>query len=321
MQRSLLFKLFPPPAFMIMPYVGLDISDDAIRCIGYKRTFNGLQIQKYAYKELPDGLIDSGEIKDEKEFTKILTAFAKSNNIYYAKVSLPEEKTYFFQTEVPSTDFKSIAQNIEFKLDQNVPLSAPDALIQFDLVPSVVTGGALRASVSVVPRVYSEHQVDLLHQSGIVPVAFEVVPKAIVNSYISKNLNGTHLIVHVMKRKTGLYIVSEGVICFTSTIPFGSFILDEEHSKVVSMISKEIEKIRLYWSTRPDVHASISEIIVTGSRAAEYEEMIHQIDGEALPHSFLANVWQNAFNTNTYIPPISQKDSLEYVVAAGLALP
>ncbi len=315
MRSSLFFKLFPPPTFLMRPHAGLDISDDAIRCIEYHRTYHGLTIAKHAVQVLPEGLIKGGDIKDEKEFVSILNKFAEKNSLLYAKVSLPEEKAYLFQTDVPSANFGSIAQNIEFKLDQNVPLSAQDALFQFDLMPKAVTGNSLRASVSVIPRIYVEHYITLLRAGNISPVAFEVVPKSIVAACTPFRSTITYLVVNVMKSKTGLYIVSEGVVCFTSTISWGSNDL-----KVSNVLTSEIDRVYSYWSTRADVHTGISEIMVVGSRAEECEALLKNHGGDVLSHSVLPNVWHNAFDVNTYVPPITKTDSFEYAIAAGLAL-
>ncbi len=322
MHSSLFFKLFPPPTFLVMPHAGLDISDDAIRCIQYHRTSHGLTISKYAAQQLPAGLIDGGDIKDEAQFSSILSAFVKKNGISYAKVSLPEEKAYLFQTDVPSADFSSIAQNIEFKLDQNVPLSAPDAIFQFDLMPEAVTGGLLRASVSVVPRTYVERYMTILRAADLVPVAFEVAPKSIVAACIAPHSTDTYLVVHVMNKKTGLYIVSEGVVCFTSTIGWGSAELDAANGSkpLPQALTSEINRVYSYWSTRPDVHTDISEIIVVGSRAEECEALIKSQSGQDLSQAVLPDVWHNAFDFNEYVPPVTRTDSLEYAIAAGLAL-
>ncbi len=322
MRSSLFFKLFPPPTFLLMPHAGLDISDDAIRCIQYHRTSHGLTVSKHAAQALPSGLVGGGDIKDEKEFTSILTKFADKNSLFYAKVSLPEEKAYLFQTDVPSANFSSIAQNIEFKLDQNVPLSAPDALFQFDLVPKAVSGDLLRASVSVVPRTYVEHYIALLRNSKIYPIAFEVVPKSIVASCTPVHSSGTQLIVHVMKSKTGLYIVSEGVVCFTSTVSWGSDDLAtvSKDIKAPNILVNELNRVHSYWMTRADVHAVISEIMFVGSMAEECELLLKDRGGEGLSNSILPNVWNNAFDINSYVPPIPRKDSFEYAIAAGLAL-
>ncbi len=322
MSSSLLFKLFPPPLFLMTPYAGLDISDDAIKCIEFHRTSHGLRISKYASQALPPGLIIGGDIKDEKAFVAILSDFSAKNNLTRVKVSIPEEKAYLFQTEVPSSDFRSIAQNIDFKLEQNVPLAAADALFQFDLMPRAVTGDSLRASVSVVPRAYIEHYMSVLRQAKLAPVAFEVVPKAIVTAYMSERSKGAHLVVNVTKKKTGLYIVSEGVVCFTSTISWGGDDLRAitEDSSGSNALMVEIDRVYSYWMTRSDIHSGIVEVVVVGSDTVACEALIRNSANPSVPHSILPDIWRNAFDVNTYVPPITHADSLDYAVAAGLAL-
>lgn len=318
--HGLFFKLFPPPKFLVMEHAGLDISDDAIRCIAYRHTARGLSISVHDALPLTPGLVSGGDIKDEKEFVRILTEFAEKNHLYRVKVSLPEEKAYLFQTEVPSADFRSIASNIESKLDQNVPLTAPDAIFQFDLMPRAITGGLLRASVSVIPRAYVEHIMGLLRSAQLSPVAFEVVPKAIVASYVPAGSTGTHLIVHIMGKKTGLYIVSEGVACFTSTVAYGSVDLLAADAPSLVALMGEISRVYSYWVGRTDMHGGISEVIVVGEHAEECEALIRNRGGEAVSHTQLPDIWHNAFDVRSHVPPIARTDSFAYAVAAGLAL-
>ena len=318
--HGLFFKLFPPPKFLVMEHAGLDISDDALRCIVYRHNARGLSISVHATQSLPAGLISGGDIKDDKEFVRILNEFVSKNSLYRVKVSLPEEKAYLFLTEVPSADFRSIASNIESKLDQNVPLTAQDAIFQFDLMPRAVTGGLLRASVSVIPRAYVEHITSLLRSAQLSPVAFEVVPKAIVASYVPIGSTGTHLIVNIMSKKTGLYIASEGVACFTSTVAYGSNELLTSDTTSLAGLMSEISRVYSYWIGRTDMHGGISGVIVVGEHAEECEALIRSHGGEAVSHSQLPDVWHNAFDVRSQVPPISRADSFAYAVAAGLAL-
>ena len=103
-----------------------------------------------------------------------------------------------------------------------MPLSGSDAVFYFDLLPVKSAAGALRASVSVVQRGYIEHLIEILRGSGIYPIAFEVLPKAIARSVISPLEAGAQMIVYIMNKKTGVYVVSGGVVCFSSTIAWGS---------------------------------------------------------------------------------------------------
>ncbi|MEK7501471.1 MAG: hypothetical protein AAB629_00945 [Patescibacteria group bacterium] len=296
-----------------MPHSGLEISDDALRLIEYRIGHTGLSISKHSSLELPDGLIDGGEIKDEKRFAELLSDFANRNNITYSKISLPEEKAYLFQTDIPSNNVAAITQNVEFKLEENVPLQAADAIFYFDILPASVTGGALRASVSVVPRAYVENMISFLRGAGIIPVAFEVAPKSIARSIVLPKSEETLLVAHAMNHKTGIYIVSGGVVCFSSTITTKGFDL--------KILNKEIIRVNEYWDNRPDTHSSIARVVFVGHCAAKSEKTIESAFADTKLAVSIADVWSNIFDVSAHSPPISKIDSLEYVVAAGLALP
>lgn len=301
-----------------MHYAGLDISDDAVRCI----EFNSGKVSKFGYMEIPTGTIEGGDIKDEKVLSDLLREFDKKNNLSYVKVSVPEEKAYLFQTDITGENTASIAQNIEFKLEENVPIPASEAVFYYDPLPMSVTGGVRRASVSVIPRTYIEKYMNVLRGSGIFPLSFEVVPKAIANACTEHGSDHAELLVHIMKFKTGVYIVAGGVVCFTSTLGWGNMTdKPESGDNYVSALQKEINRVHDYWMTREMTHSSIESIILLGHDAPNYEMALAGtvIDGTVPVR--IAETWKNSLNLDKYIPPISRDDSLDYVVAAGLALP
>src|SRR5689334_21104192 len=122
------FKLFPPPKFLNIPYAGLDISDDSIRCIEYGHSHHGYTLNKFGARPLRPGIIEAGHIKDEKALIEEVKSMVKDLKITTVKASLPEERMYLFKTEVPSVNEDQIRQNIEFKLEENVPLSSGEAI-------------------------------------------------------------------------------------------------------------------------------------------------------------------------------------------------
>lgn len=313
------FRLFPPPTFMLMPHVGLDISDDGIFALAYSGFGDARHISLSGKEQFPEGLFSGGDIKDEKEFISRLSGFREKHGIRDVKVSVPEEKGYLFHTEVPSTDQKAIEQNIEFKLEENVPLSPDDAVFYFDLLPQAGPDGAPRASVSVVPRTYIERYTAILKSAGMQPVSFEIVPKALARAVIPYGSDKTRMIIHAMSRKTGIYIVSGNVINFTFT---GTWAAEGKASgqapSSASELLKEINRIRLYWVS----HGSglpIEEIILVGRNAETVAPMLSarpETDGMAVK---IADVWCNATDINRYLPPVTRDESLQYAVAAGLA--
>lgn len=298
-----------------MPYAGLDISDDAITFIEYSSGIYGRVISKFGRKELPKGLIVNGDIRDEKAFLDILKVFAEEHSLHRVKVSLPEEKVYLFHTDVPNIDAKAISEQIEFKLEENVPLSPQDAVFYYDLVSPSSEEKTLRASVSVVPLLYVEKMISLLGSVGLALISFEIVPKAIVNASMEPHTNVTSLIVYSMNSKIGLYITFGGMVYFTSTIAVG-----DNENDLKQSLPTEISKILAYWSRREDIPSPISHIIISGHRANAIMDMLGTIVNAEMPPRIVADAWVNAFDINKYIPPISKDESLEYIVASGLAL-
>ncbi len=313
------FRLFPPPKFMLMPHVGLDISDDGLLCIAYSGFGGARHISLHDRLELAPGLFSGGDIKDEKEFVSRLAEFGKKNGIKDAKISIPEEKSYLFQTDVPSTDQKAIEQNIEFKLEENVPLAAGDAVFYFDLLPRSTTGGSLRASVSVVPRTYIEHYMSLIKSAGIQPISFEIVPKAVARSVVRSGSDRTRIIIHAMTKKTGIYIVSGNVIDFTFTATWGVQGAGENPSlSMATELLRELNRIRSYWQSHGN-GARIEEVVVVGKKASIVESILNsRADADGTPVE-TADVWRNATDIEKYLPPVTKDESLEYAVAAGLA--
>ena len=315
MHTSVFFKIFPPPKLILMEYSGLDISDDAIRCLRYVKNSKTMHVAQFGEAALPAGIVSGGDIKDEKAFLGELTKFNGKKNLRYVKVSIPEEKSYLFQTEVPVDSLHAISQNIESKLEENVPLPAPEVVFYFDLLPLSVTKGVLKASVSVVPRVYVESMISMVDRAGMRAVAFEVVPKAVARATISSLDTGTMMIINSMNEKTGIYVVSAGVVCFTSTVPSG-----EKDGDLGANLGKEINRVYEYWTSHSTSETDIKQIILVGGKSLSIEKTVKKILSASRIEVVVGNVWRNAFSLDKYIPPISMEDSLDYAAASGLAI-
>jgi len=299
-----------------MPHVGIDISDDAISFIEYTRPTGDRKLTKFGRIPLGPDIIEGGDIKDEQKLISILTDMVHTHDISYAKVSIPEEKAYLFETEIPYGDLKAISQNIEFKLEENIPLSAPDAVFAFDVLPGD-RNKPWRASVSAVPRTYIEHMMNLLHTSGITPLAFETIPRAIAR-IISSEKSGDVLIIHAMSRKTGVYVISQQAVGFTSTIGVGY--LGEDISAYTDTVATEVRRVYNYWFGKNVATGSnIKEVIIIGHDADTIAPLLRTKVVDILPvHA--VDVWREVVNTSYYVPPIPKADSYEYAPSVGLAL-
>src|SRR3989344_3257385 len=316
------FKLFPPPKFLNTPYAGLDISDDAVRCIEYKRESYGLSISKYGEKLLSPGIVDGGEIKDEQKLKEAISSLAEEQKLSFVKVSLPEERMYLFKTAIPSTDEREVRQNIEFKLEENVPVSSKEAIFFFNIIPNKTENEEMFASVSVAPRSVIMSYLNLFNSIGLTVISFEAGAKAIARTFSLRGSIGTDMLVHIMNKKTGIYVVHGGAVCFTSTVPWGS----ETHDKNLldfGELKKHIEQVYSYWLDH-DKSMKIERIIFSG-KGALADGLISHCSPSTLSSEKIkveiGKVWQNAFTPEKYIQPIPYEESLNYAVVAGLAFP
>jgi Tfp pilus assembly PilM family ATPase len=304
------FKLFPPPKFLDISYSGLDISDDEIHCIEYSKTSNGFVIHKFGMRKLQPGVVVSGFKKNEQELINSLTSLVQELKIHTVKASLPEERMYLFKTEVPNVSESQIRQNIESKLEENIPISPADALFFFELIPNEKIKDKLYASVSVAPRDLVDSYLKVLRASGLEVISFEIQPKSIARAILPYNIHDTQVIVYGMNNKYGIYVVSDGVVCFTSTI--------DAIGQIDSILQQELKKVYQYWNEH-EPEKEIKKIKLTGKDAIKISQDF-KVSPDPRVGVEVGNIWSNAFSNDSYIPPISFEDSQGYVVAAGLAL-
>ena len=361
---NVFFKIFPPPVSMSVPTVGFDLTDEAVRFVAFEKSgkWGGgdqcetdLRISSFAEKIIPAGIITNGFINDEKALTDLLKDFAKKHGINYVHASLPEEKLYLFTTDIASVNHDEIMQNIEFKLEENVPIPASNALFSYSVI-SHPTSTSTKVSVSVAPRKAVETYLNVLLGAGIKPISFSIQAEGLSKAVIPSGTTGAHCLVNVMEESTGIYLTNGNAVCFTSTVNVGSkgfssvlagtapdvtkeqdVISSREIIKnvlknpalntqileaikvPVSMLSAEISKVVSYWNTHRDESGPIESIIISGTEAyiPGVSDGISKATGiKVVP----ANVWVNVCSFDSYIPPIEAHDAFDFGVAIGLAL-
>jgi type IV pilus assembly protein PilM len=271
-------------------------------------------------------------------------------------VSLPEERAYLFETEIKrSTPAKEIRGLLEFRLEENVPIPAREAFFDYDILASDTTNQALRVVVAAYSRETILHYYDACIAAALTPISFEVEAQAMVQAVLPTGAPGAHILVDFGKTRTGIGIVLDGVLMYTSTIDFGGNQLSEVLRKELGNLSEgELTAIKNTQGLIKGVNdtrsydALISTISVIKDELAARIQYWHTADislGErtirslilcggscnlkGLPEYFTevlgiqslrANVWQNAFSLDEIIPPIDLRHSYGYATAIGLAL-
>jgi len=255
---------------------------------------------------------------------------------------------------LPSMKYSDIRGSIELVLEEHVPIKANEAIFDYDIVKE--DQSFINVSVCAVPKSLVDGYLEALSGSGIIPVAFEIEAHSIARALIPAGSLGTFMTVDFGKTRTGIAIVSEGVVQFTSTVPIGGGVLTDlimktlnvsydeavkiKHEKgidsnnaednlstllmsTVAVIRDEINRHQSYWQGHTDEYGNrrpdIEKIYLCGGESNMVGFLEYLSSGVASPVE-LANALTNVNTLDNYIPEINFSDSLRYATALGLAL-
>jgi type IV pilus assembly protein PilM len=352
-------KLFPPPEYITLPAVGMDISDTSLKYIGFKRVHThdtNLALTTWGDIAIPSGVVERGTVHDKGVLVTVLREAKERTGASYVTVSLPEERAYLFETTLPrNTPPRQMRELLEFRLEENVPLSPRDAY--FDFVPLGIDEGTndTRLAVAVYSRDTINNYYDACVAAELLPVAFEIEAQAIARAAVPWGTKEPCMIVDFGKTRMGVGIVFRGVLAYTSTIDVSGeqmsaairHVLGEVPESELTAIKntqgivatpdnrnvaralEEIMKtmadelaVRMhYWHTRSSDRdeRQIKHIVLCGGSANLWGLPEYIADSLHIPTE-RALVWQNAFSLDEYVPHITRKYSYGYATAIGLAL-
>ncbi len=354
MLRNSFNRFFPTPAILSMPSFGLDISDESIKFVSLVLTKNGIRLGKYGERKIPPGVIESGNIKNPKELESILSALRVEEGIKSVRVSLPEEQVYLFQMQLEKAGLESVREGIELSLEEHIPIPAQDAIFDYEIISENPKNIDLQ--VAAIPKNVIENYLSVFKNSSISVPSFELEAQAISRSVLKKGDLGTYMIVDFGEKRTGIFIISRGIVMFTSTLDVGGVMLtgviqktfkiseaEAENMKKefglqrnvankeifavllnsVSILRDEIVKHYLYWNTHKDEEGNnnpiIKKIILCGGDS-NLIGLTDYLSVSMKSRVEMSDVWVNILDTLKEVPEINFKQALSFAAAIGLAL-
>lgn len=323
MAKCKLIKYFPSPKFLKVPWIGLDMTDESLRIVELVSGSNnsGLKLGRFAEKEIPAGTVESGVIKDRAKLISALKELRKVSPTPYVNASLPEEKSYLFTATVNDGDDDAIRQNIEFILEENVPLKPAETLFEYDVISSGPDkSGKILVSVTAMPSSVADEYNSVFIESGFIPYSMEVEGRPLIRCLLPRGDKRVLLAVTCNERNVGIFLVAGGVIRFTSTTRID--LVDsgdtDFNSTLADFVSNEIDKVHSYWHGKSP-SSKIESIIISGKKAND-TKFLSELRKRSSTKIEIANVWINVFDPSSDVPEIEHDDSLRYATAIGLAL-
>lgn len=348
--------MFPPPAFLRMPAAGLDISDRRVRFLMFSNKCGDLSVVRHGEAEIPPGVIVSGKIKRPEELRAILSAFQKKNRLEFVRVSLPEERAYMVKIEVPNSEESDLHDSILFQLEEYVPITAPDAVFDYNVIgESSTQKGYLNVAVSVLSRKEVTEYTTLFDGTGLTTVSFEIEAQAIARAVVPRGDMETYMILDFGRTRTGISVISESIVRFASTVDVGSDMItraiekyfsvdtanaeqiknekgvtksesDKDFSGAVmsslSILRDEVNKLYIYWHTHRESEMDSGKIkgIFLSGGGANLKGLQEYLSAGLRINVEVANPWVNVGSFDDRIPEISYHRSLGYASVIGLAL-
>jgi len=349
------FDFFPPPQFLEMPAVGIDISDRSVRFAELKRKSGAFVLGKFGEKKIPSGIVISGQIRKQDELREVLAALKQEHDFTFVRISLPEQQGYSLKIQIPRVKPNEIYESLELQLEEHVPLSVQEAVFDYHLVTcSDEEKGVYEIGLSVMPYKIIKSYVHLFDNTGLTPLSFEFEVHAIARSVIKQDDCGAFLLLDIGATRTGVAVQSRGVITFTSTIDVGGHSLTESIAKALgisfeeaeqkkesrglldgkgdplyqalitrlSVLRDEINKHYTYIKTHKNIigkgESNVERIVICGGEA-NVPGFANYLATTLKVDIEIANPWTNINPLTDYIPEIPSNHALRYVTALGLA--
>jgi type IV pilus assembly protein PilM len=240
---SVLSDIIPPPSYITLPSVGVDISDTSMKYISFLPTLNHKKhriLKLWGDIEIPANSLNRGDVINPKQLTDTLREFKNVTKADFIRVSLPEERAYIFETElknnVPKKEIQSL---LEFRLEENVPIAARDTIFDYDLLPKEDESDQ---TIRVVVAAYQRETIMTYYEAclaaELTPISFEVEAQAMARAVIPTDTNDTTMLIDFGKTRTGVGIIKHGILLYTSTIDIGGGQLSQVLRRVLGDVAE-----------------------------------------------------------------------------------
>jgi Tfp pilus assembly PilM family ATPase len=323
--RNKFADAFPLPYYLSLKPMGIDITSNAVRFVKFKKTVTGYIpiLHKEIIFKKSINIADMDQMSDVEIdlIVQILKKIKNDYDIEYVVTSLPEEKNYFYRTNLPYEAIQNIPSAIRFSLEENVPLSVKEVNFAYEILE--ITEKEIDVVVSVFPKSVVSFYTDILNKAGLKPLSFQSESVALSNSISKKGDKDLYLLIRLLEDRVNVAITEGGAVQYTSSIriPTSGIVSDFGGPEAKKLI-QELNKILIYWFTskkEAKEQHKIEKAIIAGD-GANTEGLEEFIEAALKVDVKVANVWENCFKEGDHIADLPADKSLKYAVAIGLAL-
>lgn len=231
--------------FIRIPTFGLDISDRSFKYVEFEEgRGRRLAIRCFGTVEIPEGIIEGGEIKKEEEFTALFKSWrtkeGKCVRARYAIVSLPEERSFLRLIQMPKVKREEVANAVRWEIEAHIPLSLEELLYDFEIIDPLENHlDHFDVVVTAFPKKIVESYIRVLKAGEIIPAALELESQALARSVlVNLRERPAKIIIDLGRNRTGFIVFAGGSLFFTTTIELGGTTFEDNIMKALH-VSRE----------------------------------------------------------------------------------
>ena len=357
-EKNFFIDILPPPDYLRMPVLCLDLSDKSLKYMELKRKNGMISINRFGLYALESEMIEGGEIKQKDKLISFLKSIRKDLKTELVIASLPEEKVFLSRIKFPLMDEDKIREALSLQLEEYVPLPGAEAIFDYDILNDFLEDKKqthLHLNLAAFPGSFAESYRDVFAGAGFIPAAFEMEVQAFARAVVPKEEMGSVMVIDFGRTRTTYAIVSGGKVQFATTIALageeiekalishlkidraevetakreiglikrkGNEKLFEALSPMVSVIKDEAAKQAAYWASHSEEDKKkeeISKIFLCGGEST-LAGLPEFLSYELKIKVELGNPWVNVASFEDYVPEIERMDSLAYSTVIGLAI-
>lgn len=243
---------------------GLEISDSSIKVAEIRKKRGKLKLRSLGKMEIPKGLFENGEVKNEEELSKeikkaILKIKGSRIKTKYVSTCLPECNSFLQTIQIPKMKKKELDSAIYFEAENYIPFSVDEVYLDFEII-SEKNPNYFDILLVALPKKIVDPYVSCIKKAGLIPYALEIEPYSAIRSVIkNKEKNPPLLLIDFGENCTLFTIFSENKINFSLTSQISSSSLTLAISKELMTTYEKAEKLKI--ENAPNIRESIDPII------------------------------------------------------------
>ena len=220
---------------------GIDISDRSIKVAQLEKGGDGLALSCYSRREIPAGVLEEGEIRNESVFLETLQKAIQEvkgvpPQIKKCVVSLPESESFVHMVSLPQMKKDELEEAIRWEAEAHIPYQIEDVYLDWQIIrPLKKTPGKLSVLIGAMPKKIVDDYAAVFKKTEFQPIVFEIESIATARALIKNSYSEDPLmLIDLGADRTSFIIFSGQTIIFTASSPFSNL-------KIVHRISETLE--------------------------------------------------------------------------------